>query len=234
MRALVLALLAANLGVAAYFLVYPLGDGPGRSEVAALHPERFDLASRVPLVAPPAPAGEAAPLVGHPAASAEPTPATESDGFPPCMAWRNLDKNAFAAAREQLKALAGEHTLSFTEVPMQTRSWVVYPPLDNARETREKIAELATLGIQDVLPVKEGEWKNGVSLGLYATEASARRRLAEVEKKGVKGARIERVPRLNTRFYFVIRSEDRAVFSRVEGLAAGRPGSVTARIACPS
>lgn len=216
MKKLALALLVANLAVAVYFLVSPGGGPREPAAFAPLHPERFDLAARLPEM-------PAVPQDGVPLPAA-----------PQCVAWRNVAKTDFARAREQLKALAGETPLSFSEIPLQTRSWVLYPPLANAQEAARKVQELTASGIRDVLIVNDGPWRHGVSLGLFATAEAARHRLEEVERKGVQGARIEAVPKLNTGYYFVVKSADPEAIRRVEAVAASYPGSRAVRVDCPS
>lgn len=221
MKALALALLAVNIGVSAYFL---LGSSDPGQPVVEIAPERFDLAKRADAVSPP--------KVADAAPSELPKPVVPAG--PVCMTWRGFDEQTFAAAREQLKKLADETRLSFNEVPEQTRSWVVYPPLANAAEANRKIAEFGEKGIKDLLRVRDGKWQNGVSMGLYATEESAQRRLAEIEKKGIRGAMIERIPRLHTPFYFVIKSESAGALDKIETFGKAYPGSRAERSDCPS
>jgi len=82
--------------------------------------------------------------------------------------------------------------------------------------------------------VKDGVWRNAISLGLYANNEAARRRVREVEDKGVLGTRVEQQPRQGTDFYFVIRSEDPDALKGLGEIKQAYPGSRQSRVACPS
>lgn len=151
-----------------------------------------------------------------------------------CVEWRGLNLAEFAQVREQLKAMAGERVMSFAEVPLNTRHWVIFPPLPSPESAAAKLSELAAAGVQDVFVVKEAAWRNAISLGLYANDEAARRRVREVEGKGVLGTRVELLPRQGTDFYFVIRSEDTDTLKSLGGLKQAYPNSQQSRVACRS
>ncbi len=151
-----------------------------------------------------------------------------------CVEWRSLNRDEYAQAREQLKAMAGERVMSFTEVPLDTRHWVIFPPLPSPESAAAKLDELTAAGLKDVLVVREGDWRNAISLGLYANDEAARRRVREVEDKGVLGTRIEVQPRQGTDFYFVIRSEDPDTLKSLGEIKQAYPNSRQSRVACPS
>lgn len=168
--------------------------------------------------------------------------ATAQDVHPPraaagealCMEWRGLNRDEFAQVRDQLKALAAERVMSFTEVPLNTRYWVIFPPLPSAQSAAAKLGELAAAGLQDAFVVKDGTWRNAISLGLYASDEAARRRVREVEDKGVLGTQVELQPRQGTDFYFVIRSDDPDALKSLGGIKQAYPNSRQSRVACPS
>ena len=140
----------------------------------------------------------------------------------------------FAQVREQLKALAGERVMSFTEVPLSTRHWVIFPPLPSPQSAVAKLNELSAAGVQDAFVMKDGPWRNAISLGLYANAEAAGRRVHELEGKGVLGIRVEVLPRQGTDFYFVIRSEDPDALKSLNGISQAYPNSQQSRVACPS
>ena len=151
-----------------------------------------------------------------------------------CVEWRGLDPDEFAQVREQLKTMAGERAMSFTEVPLNTRHWVIFPPLPSAQSAADKLGELAAAGVGDAFVVKDGAWRNAISLGLYADDEAARRRVREVEDKGVLGTRVELLPRQGTDFYFVIRSADTDTLKSLGGIKQAYPNSQQSRVACRS
>ena len=151
-----------------------------------------------------------------------------------CVEWRGLNRDEFALVRDQLKELAAERVMSFTEVPLETRHWVIFPPLPSADSAAAKLDELVAAGVQDAFVVKDGAWRNAISLGLYANAEPARRRVSEVENRGVLGTRVEPQPRQGTDFYFVIRSEDPDALKSLSGIRQAYPNSQQSRVACPS
>lgn len=167
---------------------------------------------------------------------AAPASAAPKDAAPAalCVEWRGLALDEFAQVREQLKALAASRPMSFTEIPTNTRYWVIFPPLPSAPSANEKLRELIAVGVQDAFVVKDGPWRHALSLGLYANGQAAERRIDELEAKGVLGTRVELVPRKGTDFYFVVKSQDQDVLKSLSGIKQPYPNSRQSRVACPS
>lgn len=209
-------LLAANLAVAGYFFA---GRAWLRTEPEAAPPLNVD---RIALRSQ------------HEAPSQRPAAARAGAADALCVEWRGLAAGEFAQVREQLKAMAGERVMSFTETPVNTRHWVIFPPLPSAPAAAAKLDELAAAGVTDAFVVKSGAWRNAISLGLYANNEAAQRRVREVEDKGVLGTRVELQPRQGTEFYFVIKSEDREALKSLNDIRQAYPNSRQSRVACPS
>lgn len=207
-------LLVANLAVAGFFLGSDYWPQATSGRAAPLNVDRLSLRSQ----------GEAAP---------KPAPQAAEQREPLCVEWRGLGPEEFVQVRERLKVLAGERVMSFTEVPLETRHWVIFPPLPSGETASAKLEELLASGLQDAFVVRDGVWRNAISLGLFASHDAARRRVREVEDKGIHGTRIELVPRQGTAFYFVIRSEDPEALKGLGGLGQTFPNSVQSRVACP-
>jgi hypothetical protein len=151
-----------------------------------------------------------------------------------CVEWRGLTLDEVALVREQLKALAGERVMSFTEVPLTTRRWIIFPPLPSPESAEAKLKELAAAGVEDAFVVKDAAWRNAISLGLFANDEAAGRRVRELESKGVLGTRVEVLPRQGTDYYFVIRSEDPDALKSLSEIRQAYPNSQQSRVACPS
>lgn len=210
------ALLLANLVVAGVFLSRGFWPQTGSESALPLNVDRLSLRSQSEsdaLKAAPAPA----------------LPVVESL----CVEWRGLSPQETALVREHLKTLAGERVMSFTEVPLKTRQWVIFPPLPSAQSAAAKLSELAAAGVTDAFVVKEGTWKNAISLGLYANEEAAARRTREVESRGVLGTRVESLPQQGTDYYFVIRSDDPDMLKSLGAIKQPYPNSQQSRVACP-
>jgi hypothetical protein len=208
-------LLAANLAVAGIFIGRSYWSQFASEQTVPMNVDRLSLRSQ----AGPAGRGDA------------PSVAESGDL---CVEWRGLNRDEFLLVREQLKAMAGARVMSFTEVPLDTRLWVLFPPLPSPESAEAKLSELVAAGLQDAFVVKDGVWRNAISLGLYANNEAARRRVREVEDKGVLGTRVEQQPRQGTDFYFVIRSEDPDALKGLGEIKQAYPGSRQSRVACPS
>ncbi|MBN8761621.1 MAG: hypothetical protein BGO61_14685 [Thiobacillus sp. 65-69] len=207
-------LLLANLALAGYFLADIQGPAASSSDSVPLNVEKLSLRGQSRAAEVPA---------RH-------TP--ESAAL--CVEWRGLSLDEFVQAREQLKTLTASRVMSFTEVPLNTRHWVIFPPLPSRQSAAQKLGELAAAGVQDVFVVKDAPWRNAISLGLYANAEAAGRRVREVEAKGVLGTRVELLPRQGTDYYFLIKSEDPDTLKSLSDIKQPYTASRLARIACPS
>ncbi len=207
-------LLVANLAVAGFFVgkdYWPQASG----HADPMNVDRLRLRSQ-----------------SAPDARSEPPRVAQAEAL--CLEWRNLNRDEYPKVREQLKSLAGERVMSFTEVPVDTRHWVIFPPLPSPESAAAKLNELVAAGLKDAFVVKDGPWRNAISLGLYANDEAARRRVREVEDKGVLGTRTEIQARQGTDFYFVVRSEDPDALKSLGEIKQAYPNSRQSRIACPS
>lgn len=209
-------LLLANLAVAGFFVGRERWPQAASEKTAPMNVDRLSLRSQStspePKEVPPPPVAVAEAM---------------------CVEWRGLNLEEFAQVREQLKTMAGERVMSFTEVPLKTRRWVIFPPLPSPESAVAKLNELAAAGVQDAFVVKDGAWKNAISLGLYANDEAAGRRTREVEGKGVLGTRVESLPQQGTDYYFVIRSEDPDTLKSLSAIKQAYPNSQQSRVACP-
>ena len=208
-------LLVANLAVAGFFIGRSYWPQAASDQNAPMNVDRLSLR------------GQSAPA---PKGAASRRAATEAL----CVEWRGLTRGELTQVRDQLKAMVGERVMSFTEVPLNTRHWVIFPPLPSPESAAAKLSELAAAGLQDAYVVKGGALRNAISLGLYANDEAARRRVREVEDKGVLGTRVELLPRQGTDFYFVIRSEDPDALKSLSEIRQAYPNSQQSRVACPS
>ena len=216
MKWIVWALLVLNLAVAGFFIGRAYWPQAASAQDAPMNVDRLSLRSQ-----------------STPASSVTP-PQRTAQAEALCVEWRGLGGGEYTQAREQLKALASERVMSFTEVPLNTRYWVIFPPLPSAESADAKLGELAAAGVLDAFVVRDGVWRNAISLGLYANGEAARRRVREVEGKGVLGTHVELQPRKGTEYYFVIRSDDPDTLKSLGGIKQAYPNSQQSRVACPS
>lgn len=216
MKGFVWILLVANLAVAGFFIGREYLPQAGPERLEPMNEDRLALRGLLP------PDSDAAPVPRQMAPEAL------------CVEWRGLSEDEFSLAREQLKALVGERVMSFTEIPVDMRHWVLFPPLPSAEAAEAKLSELLEAGLEDAFVVKDGVWRNAISLGLYGSADAMRRRVRELEEMGVFGTQIELLPRPGTDFYFVIRSEDPDALKSLSEIRQGYPESQQSRVACPS
>jgi hypothetical protein len=210
------ALLAANLAVAGFFIGRSHWPQTASAQNAPMNVDRLSLRGQ------------------SGTAGKNSAPIRIDDAETLCVEWRGLTQDELVQVRDQLKSMAGERVMSFTEVPMDTRLWVIFPPLPSPEAAAAKLSELSAAGVRDALVVRDGPWRNAISLGLYGNGEAARRRVREVESKGVLGTRIESQPRQGTEFYFVIRSEDLDALKSLGDIKQAYPNSRQSRVACPS
>jgi len=219
MKWIALVLLLLNLAVAGLFVGRSHWPQAASGQHAPMNVDRLSLRSQ---------------SASAPAQTEAPAPARVAVAETFCIEWRGLTPDEFSKVREQLKSMAGERVMSFTEVPLNTRRWVIFPPLPSPESAAAKLNELTAAGVQDAFVVKDAPWRNAISLGLYANDEAVGRRVRELEGKGVLGTRVEVMARQGTEFYFVIRSEDPDALKSLSGIKQAYPNSQQSRVACPS
>jgi len=149
-----------------------------------------------------------------------------------CVEWRGLLETDLENGREAVKKLASQRVLSVEELPVNRMYWVIFPPLPSPAAGNAKLREFTALNVQEAFIIKDGNWKNGISLGLYASEEAARRRLREIESTGVSGLRLETKPKDGTTYYYLIRSEDVATLKDLDIIRQTFPATTLTRVAC--
>lgn len=231
MRVLFLLLVLANLAFFAWdrYLREPL-SAEARIKQVQMSPEKIRLVN-VPGKIPPA---------AKPAAAAETGKAEAADKSEKmqaaCLAW-----GAFVGPQDAARADA-----AMTEAklpPAQVRRmltdvdgyWVLIPPRKSQAEIGKAIDNLKALGIADYSIVPEPpQWRNAISLGIFRTEEAAQSLLAEVAKKGVTDAGVERRERFFQQVTYYVREPDEATVARLATLRVRVAGSEIKAVACPA
>ncbi|WP_025917787.1 SPOR domain-containing protein [Herminiimonas sp. CN] len=201
------ALLALNLG--ALDAVVPNGREPQRLK-GQIHPEQLILLSAgEKAVAPVA----AAPVPAPPALIA----CTEIGNFPLAEAGR---------FETQLAALALGERQSRRNVDA-IASYIVYIPSQGDQAgAQKKVAELRGRGISNFFIMQDNanpDLRWGISLGVFRTEAAARRQLAALKQQGVQSARIGSRSAATSNVAFQVRDLDPAGLAALERIAADFP-----------
>jgi hypothetical protein len=199
-RALIVLLVVLNLGVAAWWMA----RDEAAPAVAASDPPaavaRLQLLREAGRVAPAtrpavAPRMSQRPAV-EPAAPAAGTPAADPVATAAVTAARHCyalgpfsDAGKIAAARRQLQPRVAR--LHVREVASgRQRDWRVWLPPQADRAAAQALVErIAAAGFADYYIVAAGDEANSISLGLYGSEASARRREAALQAAGFANVR---------------------------------------------
>lgn len=196
-RALIVLLIVLNLGVAVWWAA--------RSDPAPVAPQvrddrtpRLQLLSEVPrnaLAKPkpkPKPASASAP--GQEAVAATGTTATTPLAAADlrCHAFGPFDDAAAVeAARKRLQPQVSRLHVRRTTTPADGNWRVWLPPLADRPAAQAMAERIAAAGFGDYYIVPGGEEANSIALGLYGSEASARRREAALHAGGFADARAQ-------------------------------------------
>lgn len=202
MKALFFLLLFVNVAFAIY-----IHFEPGSASIAQSRPELYP--EKIKLLSAPAPA---------------PAPVA-------CLEWRNfsgadLQRAEAAIAKLQLGDKLSQHVAG--EV---SAYWVHIPPLKTKHDATKKIDELKRLGINSYFLIQDdSKWHNAVSMGIFRSEETARKFLAELSSKGVRSAAIgERSLKQTT---FVIHEPAEDIIEKMLNLKQEFPGSELKATGC--
>jgi cell division septation protein DedD len=187
-RALIVLLIVLNAGVALWWATRPSPAGrqaESRDGIATALPAgvaRLQLLREAPqgalARAPAAPPAAAVDMI-------EPDGATEVATAPRCFSIGPFDDpQALAAARTQLQPQVASLRTRATGTP-RSRGWqVLLPPLAD-RAAAEAMAErIKAAGFDDYFVVPDGDQANGIALGRYGSESSARARETTLRTAG--------------------------------------------------
>lgn len=111
-----------------------------------------------------------------------------------------------------------------------TRHWVYVPATRDRRAAEASVAQLRRQGVNDVSLRPD----NAISLGVFSTEEAARRFLASLEAKGVKGAEEGPFVKELREVVMLIREPDTELVSRLTLLQRDFPSSQLRAVTCPA
>jgi hypothetical protein len=173
-------LLAVNGVVFAYIkLSQPLGDGPqpGHEPVAA---DRMKLLTDSEVAAMPkttAPDLVSVPLTEQPA-----LPVIEQVA---CYEWGSFTGKRIDRARAIIDKLGLESRVETVANREAIRYWVYIPPLASFEEAQARNQALHSLGIDNTFIVKDAQWRNAISFGVFKDENLATRLADDMRNRGV-------------------------------------------------
>ena len=191
-RALIVLLVALNLGTAAWWLSRPAAVAAPASPVSEAEPGVPQLAlwqETVPAAAaaltpaaatvpPPAPAAPAQAPAVEPAAAAT-APALQ------CLALGPFADEA-AARAAQARVSARLRRTALRSQPGRSASGysVSLPPAASREQAQATVQKIAAAGFDDYLIVNSGEQANAIALGRYRSREGAQRRQAALQAAG--------------------------------------------------
>lgn len=184
------------------------------------------MASEPPEAPASVPTPGASAMPGSPAGSAPPAaPASAAPGGPPvtptpvaaetrCLQTGSFDADQLARVRAAAAALPP----GSWRIDEQQRGgrWMVHLPLADAAIVITRRAELRAQGIDTDAPGAARE--PGLSLGRFSSEAAAERALAELGRKGVRGARVVPERRATSRYLLRLPKADAELDQRARAL----------------
>jgi hypothetical protein len=108
-----------------------------------------------------------------------------------CTEIGNFDAAEAKRFEKRLAASSLKEKISRRAIPESSRHIVYIPPQESRAAAEKKAGELKNLGINDFFIIQDDsslQW--GISLGVFKTADAARKHLADLNKKGVRSARI--------------------------------------------
>jgi hypothetical protein len=223
-RALFLALVAANLALAAWMTSFApdLVSDP-RPLAQQIEPDKLRI---VGPGEPPA-AGAAPERAPGPERAAAPAAA--------CLEWGGF---AVAEAPKALEALA---PLALGEKLVQRRTdetagwWVYMPPQGSRAAAQKKAAELKALGVEEYFIVQdEGPQRWALSLGVFRSEDLAKGRLEALKARGVRSAQVGERQTPVQKVWLQLRGADAAQQAKLREIAPGFAGTELRDCPAPS
>ncbi|MDW8335997.1 MAG: SPOR domain-containing protein [Tepidimonas sp.] len=197
LRILVLALLLANVALAAWQAGW-LGPLARPAPTPIREPERLAQQIEPQRLRLLDGGGQSPAVTPAPVAVAEPSPQPPEPAAAPAAAARrcwqlpalpSAQAQALRRAAESQAGLRGRHTESSQRVPER---WLVYlGPLPDAAALAARRAALRQAGL-DQRSVDVPGVGPGLALGTYSSDEAARKALAEVQQRGVRDARVVR------------------------------------------
>jgi hypothetical protein len=138
--------------------------------------------------------------------------------------------NDAARAREAFATLQLGERLSERRIEDITRYWVYMPSARDRRGAEANMAQLRRQGVSDMSIRPD----NSISLGVFSTEDAARRFVASLEAKGVKGSEYGPFAREMREMVMLVREPDTETVARLTVLQRDYPGSQLRAVTCPA
>jgi hypothetical protein len=146
-----------------------------------------------------------------------------------CVEFSGIAAADAARAREAFSALRLGDRLIERRVEDISRYWVFIPPANDRRAAEVNMAQLRRQNITDM----SIRGDNSISLGVFSTEDGARRFLASIENKGVRGAEIGPFVRELREIVMLVRDPDTETVARLAILQRDYANAQLRAVPCP-
>jgi hypothetical protein len=205
MRTLVFLLVLANLSLFGYIKLDRMSTGEGVRLAQQVQPEKISLMTPQQVAA-----------LG---------PAKVASLADVCVEWGPLSDGERARVLTALEPLDLGKLTSTKKLEVITNYWIFLPPAANKTAADRRVAELKAQGIKDVLLIDGGPQRFAISLGAFRTEEAAQAQLADLQDKGVKGAKVGPRAQAVLQNALIVRDPPAPAMTRLKELQASFPGS---------
>lgn len=145
-----------------------------------------------------------------------------------CVEFSGIAPAEAARAREAFGTLRLGDRLTERRVEDITRHWVFVPAARERRTAEATMAQLRRQGVADMSIRPD----NAISLGVFSSEDAARRFLASLDAKGVRGAESAPFVRELRELVMQVREPDTETIARLALLQRDFPGTQLRAVAC--
>lgn len=146
-----------------------------------------------------------------------------------CVEFSGISGGDIPRAREAFAALKLGDRLLERRVEEITRYWVFIPPTRDRRAADAAMAQLRRQNVSEMSIRPD----NAISLGVFSSEEGARRFLASLEAKGVRGAEMGPFVKDLRELALLVREPDTETVTRLALLQREYAGAQLRAVACP-
>ena len=181
LRATIVILVMLNLGAVAWWLLRPVvASATATQAVVADGPGLRLVGEPIAAITP------AASLPATPPVQAEVATVSANPAQDVCLRFGPFAEPAARDAARAALSAAGVSAVTRDSPARSARGWkVALPPLASREDAVAMAERIKAAGISDLYVMNEGADANGIALGRYGSEESARRREAELRAKGI-------------------------------------------------
>jgi hypothetical protein len=136
-----------------------------------------------------------------------------------CMEFGDFSDAQTARIKARLDALALGERIETRSVEAPGWFMVYVPPFKTRAEAERAAAQLREQGVKDLLVIGESSpMRFGIALGSFRDQDLANRHLADLQKRGVKSARVADKPSTEPATRYVVRGADASIASSLQSL----------------